>query len=90
MAPEQGTSTLTSMRWSDLVTAGHITWHLTHRHLAQALGRQDMRLSAADPTALRAGRLVLGGQDVGLAQPCLLYTSPSPRDVEESRMPSSA
>ena len=22
--------------------------------------------------------------------PCLLYTSPSPRDVEESRMPSSA
>ena len=24
------------------------------------------------------------------ARPCLLYTSPSPRDVEESRMPSSA
>ena len=24
------------------------------------------------------------------AIPCLLYTSPSPRDVEESRMPSSA
>ena len=24
------------------------------------------------------------------AYPCLLYTSPSPRDVEESRMPSSA
>ena len=24
------------------------------------------------------------------AQGCLLYTSPSPRDVEESRMPSSA
>ena len=24
------------------------------------------------------------------ATPCLLYTSPSPRDVEESRMPSSA
>ena len=23
-------------------------------------------------------------------EPCLLYTSPSPRDVEESRMPSSA
>ena len=26
----------------------------------------------------------------GTAQTCLLYTSPSPRDVEESRMPSSA
>ena len=25
-----------------------------------------------------------------IADPCLLYTSPSPRDVEESRMPSSA
>ena len=25
-----------------------------------------------------------------LGKPCLLYTSPSPRDVEESRMPSSA
>ena len=25
-----------------------------------------------------------------LAKSCLLYTSPSPRDVEESRMPSSA
>ena len=28
------------------------------------------------------------GTDISLA--CLLYTSPSPRDVEESRMPSSA
>ena len=26
----------------------------------------------------------------GAAESCLLYTSPSPRDVEESRMPSSA
>ena len=26
----------------------------------------------------------------GLCKRCLLYTSPSPRDVEESRMPSSA
>ena len=28
--------------------------------------------------------------DVGVTGGCLLYTSPSPRDVEESRMPSSA
>ena len=27
---------------------------------------------------------------IPLIQSCLLYTSPSPRDVEESRMPSSA
>ena len=36
-----------------------------------------------------AGSVRLDGHElVGLA--CLLYTSPSPRDVEESRMPSSA
>ena len=29
-------------------------------------------------------------KDLGLTEVCLLYTSPSPRDVEESRMPSSA
>ena len=28
--------------------------------------------------------------DPNTKEPCLLYTSPSPRDVEESRMPSSA
>ena len=28
--------------------------------------------------------------DWGSRDTCLLYTSPSPRDVEESRMPSSA
>ena len=27
---------------------------------------------------------------IGIYTVCLLYTSPSPRDVEESRMPSSA
>ena len=32
------------------------------------------------------GVLQVGAQNI----PCLLYTSPSPRDVEESRMPSSA
>ena len=32
-----------------------------------------------------------GGDDAREeGMPCLLYTSPSPRDVEESRMPSSA
>ena len=31
-----------------------------------------------------------GGLEVALGCDCLLYTSPSPRDVEESRMPSSA
>ena len=29
-------------------------------------------------------------KELNQAENCLLYTSPSPRDVEESRMPSSA
>ena len=32
----------------------------------------------------------LEGGPIDLVSTCLLYTSPSPRDVEESRMPSSA
>ena len=34
------------------------------------------------------GRIILVGQENYI--PCLLYTSPSPRDAHESRMPSSA
>ena len=34
--------------------------------------------------------VVIGALGVVLLSNCLLYTSPSPRDVEESRMPSSA
>ena len=37
------------------------------------------------PVGVRAGIAAMNQLD-----PCLLYTSPSPRDVEESRMPSSA
>ena len=33
---------------------------------------------------------IIEGRRVFENIPCLLYTSPSPRDVEESRMPSSA
>ena len=33
---------------------------------------------------------ILGLEPCPLCITCLLYTSPSPRDVEESRMPSSA
>ena len=34
--------------------------------------------------------LYLAAAGIGHLSICLLYTSPSPRDVEESRMPSSA
>ena len=41
------------------------------------------RLTLNDKSVI-VGKLAEGGRT------CLLYTSPSPRDVEESRMPSSA
>ena len=47
-------------------------------------------------TRRRVGRVIPLGYKVSeendkiLIQICLLYTSPSPRDVEETRMPSSA
>ena len=37
-----------------------------------------------------AGRLALRDLDVADPYVCLLYTSPSPRDLSTSRMPSSA
>ena len=41
-----------------------------------------------------AGNVLMDGTDItqmeAYERACLLYTSPSPRDVEESRMPSSA
>ena len=38
----------------------------------------------------KGDRAVMLPADDELIRICLLYTSPSPRDVEESRMPSSA
>ena len=41
---------------------------------------------------IKKGEYLLDGQPLphDILRICLLYTSPSPRDVEESRMPSSA
>ena len=39
---------------------------------------------------MSVGHAFSGDYLVALSEDCLLYTSPSPRDVEESRMPSSA
>ena len=40
---------------------------------------------------VREGSILLGGVDItNLNTHCLLYTSPSPRDKRQSRMPSSA
>ena len=52
------------------------------RYLARNVGTSAVTLHTAN-----SYDTVIG---IALANTCLLYTSPSPRDVEESRMPSSA
>ena len=55
-----------------------------HRNLSQELGAE---------TGFRELDLLLtvpANQDLAQLTPCLLYTSPSPRDRTRSRMPSSA
>ena len=55
--------------------------------------RKDLRrVAGASPTMMAVTSLMggLAGSVILLATPCLLYTSPSPRDRTRSRMPSSA
>ena len=66
--------------------------------LAGLLTRRGHEVCAqlADAAQLRAWAAGLGAADVpdvliaDVRMPCLLYTSPSPRDKRQSRMPSSA
>ena len=44
-------------------------------------------LSATEENFKKHNKLLIGSY---IALPCLLYTSPSPRDLSTSRMPSSA
>ena len=46
--------------------------------------------ASADRLNQTIATLEKGEAAFGIFSGCLLYTSPSPRDVEESRMPSSA
>ena len=45
---------------------------------------------AADDNAITDGKVTFNGKVIAPACTCLLYTSPSPRDLSTSRMPSSA
>ena len=66
------------------------------RFVGDAFGARTTRVGeAVFNTAMTGYQEILtdpsyAKQIVTLTYPCLLYTSPSPRDVEESRMPSSA
>ena len=51
-------------------------------------GNSNLQFDNDNAVGLRIGWILAVGS--GRYGTCLLYTSPSPRDVEESRMPSSA
>ena len=61
--------------------------------LLKSLSCIDLTTLSSDDTHERVRRLCAKARQPlrpELVESCLLYTSPSPRDVEESRMPSSA
>ena len=61
------------------------------RFLAAAISPSDYRIMTASGEPSRnAGVRDVTKRFAKAKAVCLLYTSPSPRDVEESRMPSSA
>ena len=63
---------------------------ISYRRVINKAMQATMRMGANGIRINVAGRL--GGVEIARSEKysCLLYTSPSPRDVEESRMPSSA
>ena len=66
----------------------------TFMELALNLAKARHGLTGANPSVgcviVKNNEILSIGQTGFGGTPCLLYTSPSPRDVEESRMPSSA
>ena len=90
------------MSWLSIIFAGVITYFTRMTMIAlvsrDMLGARIKAVLAYVPSAVFPAIIFPGifindyGTFIEVNDPkiCLLYTSPSPRDVEESRMPSSA
>ena len=69
---------------------------MQQQHSIDMMKKQGLKLEAQDlynpnGVSLKDAVGIFGGGCTGeIISPCLLYTSPSPRDAHESRMPSSA
>ena len=68
------------------ITHPSISTHVKDATIITSTG--DIIKASENKAVLEATRLNLGA--IGLIMDCLLYTSPSPRDLSTSRMPSSA
>ena len=72
-------------------TKGPLVYNRERQELQSRSARLAYPLRDGIPLLLESEARALSDEEVAeLPAPCLLYTSPSPRDVEESRMPSSA
>ena len=67
-----------------------ISWYEEHLDCQAIPGRDDTVNCGNTEIEFFLGRTVGGSQGTGVDRICLLYTSPSPRDRQKSRMPSSA
>ena len=72
--------------WNDMLKT-----HATIYYTAKALGIEQQFVPAAFNTIQNEGKMLTGNTELEYYfRGCLLYTSPSPRDKRQSRMPSSA
>ena len=70
--------------------AGIVIVNIDNKLDAEVLAKEDLQIPFVGPNN-HAGAKAVGDHLAGqLAKGCLLYTSPSPRDLSTSRMPSSA
>ena len=77
---------------SESVSEGHpdkMADQISDAILDAILG-EDKEARVACETLIKTGMVVIAGEITTTAWVCLLYTSPSPRDLSTSRMPSSA
>ena len=60
------------------------------RHLIRKLTQNDYRVIVVTRNIHQKGHIIKTQGNAGYIDICLLYTSPSPRDGHQSRIPSSA
>ena len=82
----------TEMRKRCVADCKRVIWIIGNLpHLTGEQIRRNMALALSGIIGYYGRSTVITWEDCqSIEQVCLLYTSPSPRDVEESRMPSSA
>ena len=80
------------MKYSDITKLKYLAQDKNSRSANPAVVRNSTVFFKTMQELINHENLVKKGSKVNFYEygSCLLYTSPSPRDVEESRMPSSA